>query len=180
MGLNLLLWNHSDAFDNGGGDRVLGYNVVCTAISFQFQRITRHKSAAKMTGISDDSPAVLKSDSTAATTTTITNNGSGADNADTSGKIKDCSIEVVPQTNGNGDDAAQQAEPSAEAAAENAKSERDEKYNQFKRDPEKMQQMDEFVNGLLETAEKEAEIRMAAKKVLIVIGLGIRRVCRQS
>lgn len=123
-----------------------------------------------MTGLNDDSPAVLKSDSTAATTTTITNNSSNTtDNSEACGKIKDDPIEVVPKSIGNGDDATQQAEPSAEATAKNGQSERDEKYNQFKNDPEKMQQMDEFVTGLLETAEKEAEIRMAAKKVLIVM-----------
>lgn len=39
------------------------------------------------------------------------------------------------------------------------------KYEQFKGDPEKMQQMKEFVNSLLESAEKEAELKLAQRKV---------------
>lgn len=38
-------------------------------------------------------------------------------------------------------------------------------YAQFRQDPEKMQQMEEFVNGLLDSAGKEAEVRQAASQV---------------
>lgn len=41
----------------------------------------------------------------------------------------------------------------------------DARYAEFKGDPEKMQQLDEFVTGLLVTAEKEADIRREAKRV---------------
>lgn len=41
----------------------------------------------------------------------------------------------------------------------------DAKYQQFKGDPEKMQQMNDFVSGLLDSAEKEAETKLVARKV---------------
>lgn len=46
----------------------------------------------------------------------------------------------------------------------------DDKYQQFKGDPEKMQQMNDFVSGLLDSAEKEAETKLVARKVCIHIG----------
>lgn len=53
-----------------------------------------------------------------------------------------------------------------DAAADNAAATtKSELYAQFRRDPEKMQQMEEFVNGLLDSAGKEAEVRQAVKEV---------------
>lgn len=63
----------------------------------------------------------------------------------------------------NDGDAADESNAAAAAAAQTTTTV--DKYEQFKGDPEKMQQMKEFVNSLLESAEKEAELKLAQRKV---------------